>query len=342
MTDAAAAEARAQEAPPRPSEVLARLERELREIWEQRPGEPTKARVCTMNLVVVAPAHELAERYTTIVDDVTRNIPARAIVVVVDPEGPSELDGDVTAVCSVERTGPDGAAVTCSERLTLRASGALAARAGNAVETLLVPELPTSVVWLGRVHVDDPVFLELARAAHRIVLDTEYTSLASLLTLARWAREKPGRPSIADLAWTRIEPWQELCARFFDDPELFGHAKRIKRITLRQASEPGGRLGSEGALLFGWLATRLGWSMVRLASKTRFLRADGEALTVTFESVPRPAGVAPAALAEISIEAEAEGVTVKARSCGRWRAGSRARRPTPTSSDGGSRPARTA
>jgi glucose-6-phosphate dehydrogenase assembly protein OpcA len=291
---------------PSPSAVLGRLLRELREIWEPQPGEPLKSRVCTMNLVVVSASKELAERYVAIVDEVTRNIPARAIVVTVDPEGPTALEGDATAVCAMGEAG-----VTCSERIRLTASGQLAARAGNAVDTLLVPEIPTSLVWLGRVHVEDPVFLELAREAQRVVLDTEYTSLASLLALGRWAREKPGRPSVADLAWTRIHPWKELCARFFDDPKLSGHAKRMTQLTIRQASEPGARLGSEGGLLFGWLATHLGWKVQRVGGKTRFLREDGTPLPVKFGAVTRPEGVAPAALAEVSFEAENDGIVAR-------------------------------
>jgi hypothetical protein len=49
-----------------------------------------------------------------------------------------------------------------------------------------------------------------------------------------------GRPAFADMAWTRIAPWQDLCARFFDDPRT-EHAGAITRITIHQASEPARR-----------------------------------------------------------------------------------------------------
>ncbi|WP_394829758.1 glucose-6-phosphate dehydrogenase assembly protein OpcA [Pendulispora albinea] len=289
---------------PRPTEVLSRLERELREIWKPQPGEPVKSRVCAMNLVVACSSPKLVEKYTPIVDEVTRNIPARAILVTIDPEAPSGLDGDATAVCSVN----DGATTTCSERLRLTASGALAARAGSAVEALLVPDIPTSLVWLGRVHVEDPVFLQLARESERIVLDTEYTSLTSLLALARWGREKPGRASIADMAWTRVGPWQEMFARFFDEPKLYGHAKKLTSLTIAQASEPGARLGSEGTLVLGWLASRLGWKVQRVGGRSRLLREDGEVVNIKLHAVPRPMGVAPAALAGMTFAAEADGL----------------------------------
>jgi glucose-6-phosphate dehydrogenase assembly protein OpcA len=176
---------------------------------------------------------------------------------------------------------------------------------------LLVPEIPTALVWLARVHVDDPVFSSLADDASRVVLDTEYTSLSSLLQLSRWARGATNRPNIADLAWTRLAPWQEMCARFFDDPKLVGHAQKIRKLVIRQASESGAKLGSEGALLLGWFATRLGWKMQRIGGSVRFRRPDGDTVALELRKSPRPENIAPSALLGVSVEAEADGVPIK-------------------------------
>jgi glucose-6-phosphate dehydrogenase assembly protein OpcA len=188
---------------------------------------------------------------------------------------------------------------------------------GSAIDALLVPELPTTLVWLGRVHTDDPVFLAIAAQARRVVLDTEYTTLNSLLDLARWSRAASGRPAIADLAWTRISPWQEMTARFFDEPRLHKHARRIRQLTIRQASDRGARLGSEASLLLGWMATRLGWRLQSAGrgagnvGGARLARPEGEPIALVLSSVTRPQQVAPAALAGIAVEAEADGVVVR-------------------------------
>jgi len=88
---------------------------------------------------------------------VTASIPARAIIVALAPDAPTAaLEGEATAVCSVS-AGAAGA--LCSERITLVASGSTCLRVASAVEALCVPEMETTVVWLGRVHVDDPIFL---------------------------------------------------------------------------------------------------------------------------------------------------------------------------------------
>jgi hypothetical protein len=293
------------------SSVIGRIEKELREIWSAplKAGESAKSRVCTMNLVVVARTRELAGRYAPVIDEVTASIPARAIIVALEPEAPSgALEGEATAVCSVAG-GVDGA--LCSERITLVATGSTCARVGSAVDALLVPEMPTTLVWLGRVHTDDPVFLSIASDAQRIILDTEYTSLSSLMKLARWTRADAGRAAVADLAWTRLSVWQELSARFFDSPEMRAHASGLTRLVLRQASERGARLGAEGCLFLGWIATRLEWKAERLGGAIKFRRPDGGQVTLTLEAVPRPKEEAPGALVYVGIVAAAEGVVAK-------------------------------
>ncbi len=287
------------------SGLIARLEKELRDLWAQPgdPAAPPKSRVCTMNLEVVASSHELLERYTPVVDEVTASIPSRVILASIEPDAPGdEITGVATAVCSIE-----GGRNICSERISLAATGNACARSASAIEAFLVPEIPTALVWLGRVHVDDPVFQDLANDAHRIIVDSMHTSLGSLLHVAAWARKQVNGPHVSDMAWTRLAPWQEMIARFFDGAETRHLATKITKITVKQASEPGAQLGPEPALLIGWLATRLDWKTSRLGGRTRFKRPDGATVTIELGAVPRPAGVAPESLAAIVLEAGADG-----------------------------------
>jgi glucose-6-phosphate dehydrogenase assembly protein OpcA len=294
--------------PPGPptSAILARLEREVRELWRGLPGELPKSHVCMMNLVVAVPSRALADRYTPVVDEVTATLPSCAIIVALESTAPTRpLDGSATAVC----TPGEGGAV-CSERIRLDASGSVCARVASAVEALVAPEVPTTLVWLGPVRADDEVFASMAGSAQRVILDSEYTSAASLIEVARWSRGEEGRPAFADMAWTRIAPWQDLCARFFDDPRT-EHAGGITRVTIHQASEVGTPLGSEGALLLGWLGNRLGWRAERTDGALRVRRADGQVVEVQVGIVPRPEGVAPMALASLTIESSTGGVVLK-------------------------------
>jgi glucose-6-phosphate dehydrogenase assembly protein OpcA len=294
--------------PPGPptSAILSRLEREVRELWLGLPGELPKSRVCMMNLVVAVTSRAIADRYTPVVDQVTATLPSCAIIVALESAASTRpLNGSVTAVC----TPGEGGAI-CSERIRLDASGSVCARVASAVEALIAPEVATTLVWLGPVHSDDEIFTSMAGSAQRVILDSEYTSAASLLALARWSREEEGRPAFADMAWTRIAPWQDLCARFFDDPRT-EHAATISRVTIHQASEAGAPLGSEGALLLGWLGNRLGWRAGRTDGALRVRRADGQEVQVQVGAVPRPEGVAPLALASLTVESSTGGVALK-------------------------------
>lgn len=288
--------------------VIAKLEKQLRDFWtDPTPGALPKSRVCTMNLEVVAGSRALLERYMPVVEEVTTSTPARAIMAAVLPHEPGdELTGEASAICSAE-SGKN----VCVERIVLIARGNAAARAASAIEAFLVPEIPTVLVWLGRVHVDDPVFEDLANDANRIVLDSEHASLASMLHVAAWARKQPNAPLVADLAWTRIAIWQEMLARFFDEQSARQLAHHVVRVVVHQASEPKARLGPEAALLLGWLATRLSWKVSRLGGTLRLKRPDGVAVAIELGAVARPEGVAPNALASVTIEAEHDGQSLK-------------------------------
>lgn len=281
--------------------VIARLEKDLRDLWKpsEDPTAPPVSRVCTMNLEVVAPSTALLERYAPVVDEVTASIPARAILAALEPDaGTDAIDGSATAVCR-----PFAGGKICSERIVLSCRGKAAARAASAIEAFLVPEIPTALVWLGRVRVDDPVFDNLASDAQRIILDSEYTSIASVIQTVAWARKQRNGPEIADLAWTRIAVWQELLARFFDGVDARPLAHKLTKVSLTQACDPGARIGPEAALMLGWMGTRLGWSVARANAMLHITRADGTPVAVELGAVPRPNGVAPHTLARLSVEA---------------------------------------
>jgi glucose-6-phosphate dehydrogenase assembly protein OpcA len=307
-----------------PSEVLVRMDAELRALWSSSPGapEPPKARACTRNLVVVAGTPEVADRWVRIVDDVLLSVPARAIVVGLDLDGADGLDATATAVCTPSAGG--GPAV-CSERVTLVAHGGVCLRLASCVRALCANDVPTTLVWLGRVHADDPAFAPLARDADRIVLDASQGSLASLAQMVRWAQGTNGAaapsgrggggvpvdggPGVADLAWTRLAPWQELCARMFDEPRLRELALRVSRVGIVQASSAGAALGSEGGLLLGWLATRLGWKATSLAGKLRLTRPHEGTVRAQLRAEPSP-DVPRGTLLAIEIEAAFGGVSL--------------------------------
>ena len=280
--------------------VIRQIEAELRAIGE---GRGAGTRVLSMNLVVVAESIDIAAKYTQVVDDVASSLLARAIVVGLDP-GAREgaLEGNATAV-QVEKD-------AFTERVSLTARGQLCLRIPSILEALLAPEVPIVLVWLGRLHPNDAVFERIAERADRVLIDSEFTSVANLVGLSNYAKAHP-EVHVADLAWTRLQPWQELFARFFDQTEHAPFADHVEQIVVAQASDPGATLGSEGALLVGWLGTRLGIKSYRAGGAIRFVRPDGGEVAFDLVAVPRPEGVAPKTLAEVAFVASRNGETLR-------------------------------
>ena len=287
----------------RPGQVLARVDDALRGLWSARPapGETPTSRARTANLVVIAPTPAQAEAWQAIIDDVVQNVPARAIVVGLDPDGADGLEASVSGVCSVAGGGSPS---VCSERVSLVARGAMCGRVASVVGSLCLSDVTTTLVWLGRVHTDDPAFGPLAEGAGRIVLDAAQGSVMSLANVVYWARALPAaeRPGLADLTWTRISIWQELCARMFDEPRLRTLSSHVTAVTVTQSSDKGAALGAEGALLLSWLATRLGWKATSLGGKLRLVRADGVAVKIALRAQPGTA-LGASRLHAISLEA---------------------------------------
>jgi glucose-6-phosphate dehydrogenase assembly protein OpcA len=294
----------------RPSEVLARVDDELRGLWSSRPapGQTPTARARTANLVVVASTPALAEAWQAIIDDVVQSVPARAIIVGLDPDGPDGLDASVSGVCS---PGGGGSPAVCSERVSLVARGAMCGRVPSVVGSLCLSDVTTTLVWLGRVHTEDPAFGPLAEGAGRIVLDAAQGSVMSLANVVYWARTRSAaeRPGLADLTWTRLSIWQELCARMFDEPRLRALSSHVTSVTVTQASESGAALGAEGSLLLAWLATRLGWRATSLGGKLRLVRADGVAVKVSLRARSDVA-VGHPRLQAVSLEASDAGLSM--------------------------------
>jgi glucose-6-phosphate dehydrogenase assembly protein OpcA len=288
---------------PGPAAVIGRIEGELRALWAAppAPGEVPRSRACTMNLVLVASSVDVAREWVPVVDEVLQGTPARALVVGLDPDGPDALEADVSGVCAAGGAG----ALMCSERVALVARGAVSVRLPSVVGALTVTDVPTTLVWLGRVHANDPVFAALAADATRIVLDASRGSLAGLADVVYWLRTRAPavRPGVADLTWVRLAPWQELCARLFDEPRLRPLAERVTAVSIVQDAREGSVLGPQGTLLLGWLATRLGWKATSLAGKLRLVRRDGATIGVSLRAQAAAGGNDPPSLRAVSLDA---------------------------------------
>jgi glucose-6-phosphate dehydrogenase assembly protein OpcA len=61
--------------------------------------------------------------------------------------------------------------------------------------------------------------------------------------------------AISDLSWSRLTPWRELTAQFFDTPAQAAHLDEVTRVVVEYEAPD----RSQALLLIGWLAARLEW-----------------------------------------------------------------------------------
>lgn len=283
------------------------LERELAALWEPGDqvggGDDVEAitRACTLTLVVYAESREQVQRAERIIPRVSAHDPCRAIVVSADPSSDDAgLEAWISANCFLP--GP-GVPQVCCEQISIAARGGAIARVPGLVTPLLVSDLPVVVWWLADSPLDSPVFGRLVEGADRVIVDSSTFSdaCAGLARLSRASLGRHRRIPLSDLNWARLTSWRNLVAQFFDSPAALPYAWSIESASVEYASGAGdSRLNrGQAALLVGWLASRLGWSVeagcgdcVGTACQHRLRAADGAPIRVHIR--PASPGAAPA------------------------------------------------
>jgi glucose-6-phosphate dehydrogenase assembly protein OpcA len=218
---------------------LGKIQKLLQEARE-RAGSPGET-ISTLNLVAIYFSQAAYERARPALETAARVHPCRMIVIVAEPKATAEaMSARVSAVRS--------AGSVALERIVLLAQGRAIRHLESAMTALLLPELPSVIVWGGRP--EGALFEHALQLADRIIIDSGTRPLASLQKVAQLlARGAP----IGDLAWARIFPWQALAAELLDLPSLREHRGRLEAVRVTCA----GDVGAEGALLAGWFASRV-------------------------------------------------------------------------------------
>jgi glucose-6-phosphate dehydrogenase assembly protein OpcA len=242
------------------------IERELNELWKHigdgedgRPQQPiTRTRV--LNLIVVTSGWRAADRATEVVAQLMARHPNRAIVVSATLGSTKDvLDAWVQTHCL--STGP-GRPKVCGEQITIEARGPAVDRVPNTILPLLVPDVPVMLWWQRGEPFDDPRFAKFADLVDRVIVDSA-TFEAPEAGLASMAGRLGIETRISDLSWSRLTPWRELTAQFFDAPANVAHLAEVTRVTVHYEAGVGQPVDrSQALLLVAWLAARLGWHVV--------------------------------------------------------------------------------
>jgi Glucose-6-phosphate dehydrogenase subunit C-terminal domain/Glucose-6-phosphate dehydrogenase subunit N-terminal domain len=277
--------------PAKVSDVLARIESELRAIWAPDEQGLSKPHATTLNLVAVHGQKDGAE-FLDSVDDVAARTSARTFVLSVDPRlEPWALDGEVSAVCRLEPG--SGREAVCAERVFLRFGAIAAKRAGSVIEALTESSLPSALVVGPGAHAS--IVDALAPSASTVVIDSRELGVRRAREIAASTR---GR--MEDLSFIRIRRWREMAARFFDDPEVRPALGSVVSVKVQHTPRPDHAGGCAAAeMLVAWLGSRLGWR----AEGNALCDAGGTAIALDVSAADRQ-GTGPGRLLSLEIRAK--------------------------------------
>ncbi len=271
---------------------VGRIEAELAALWrraaESRPGQVPNAitRACLWNLVVRVHGEAEFQHAKRVIDDLAQRIPARTIVMRIEPDQPDGLRAWVEANW---RRREGGGPASGSDEVTLLAAGKAADRVPSLIRSLLYSDAPTAMFYGSTLPPPGPVVAELLHQSDRLVVDTrklaDERGLAELCAIG--AREP--QLQLADLSWIGISPLRGMCAALFDPPRDASVLFRMDRV--RVVSNIQGTQ-ARGLLALGWLVSRLGWSEPRRIADDKSTRRwqarrkDGQAVLLELATEP--------------------------------------------------------
>jgi len=239
-------------------------------VTESHFGASGLMRANTLNLLAVARNEREAALITQSVSRLHDFLPSRTIIMVT--RQPDEIESEVANYYDVhlqlneQHTGRDEPALHF-ETITITAGQQDAGHLSSMVSSLLAAELQDFLWWPGDDFVNHPLFEDLQQIVDRIIVDSaqlgnDASGVAAMRELLE--DDDSGAPLIGDFTWLRLGPWRQLIAQFFDPPDVQLCLSSIEELTISYADiREDGSSGFASALLtVGWLASRLGWTIL--------------------------------------------------------------------------------
>ncbi|MBI3240669.1 MAG: glucose-6-phosphate dehydrogenase assembly protein OpcA [Chloroflexi bacterium] len=128
------------------------------------------------------------------------------------------------------------------------------------------------VLWWPRPPFKRDDFARLAADADRLILDSASMGRAGLIALGEYIESsRKTRTSVSDLNWSRLTPYRQLFAQFFDAAKHRALLNNIEKVTIEAQEEA-------GLLMAGWLFSRLGDDCPMSKVELKVADSDGPAL----------------------------------------------------------------
>jgi glucose-6-phosphate dehydrogenase assembly protein OpcA len=261
-------------------------------VAEAQDAEHPHPRNCVMTLIAVTSTDAEERRATRAARAIGKLHPAQ-LVVIRDQADLRSGQLDAAIITDTIRPESDRSATQC-ELVLLHVRGAVGEHLASLVDPLLQSGVPTYLWWVGTPPFGKRELADALKICDALVIDSARFEAPyhSLLELSQLGSSSHQRLGLADMQWTRLEPWRESVAQFFAPADRRLFMSGITEVGIDYVGEGrGNRVAA--ALLIGWLASALGWKLQKAAGggggivAAHFTAGAWRPVQVAFRSVPK-------------------------------------------------------
>ncbi len=282
---------------------VSQIEHDIKALWTKASSnlatDGAVSRACLSNLIIYTEDLNDEEEITHTIAEFVPKHPCRAIMILAQPKS-HESKIDVAVSTHTMSVSGSRKSVSC-EQITLRASGSSVKEIASAVQPLLVTDLPIYLWWRG-VFLTQRVLLEqMLGFVDRFMYDgVAWIDLHDTVPLVADYIEKYKGHGVGftNFNWSRLRPWREYAADFFDSGMYEKEIWDLNQIRVEFMSLPDREEGYQfRALLFiAWLAVQLEWQPIQgipgtKLAKIQFLDKKKKPVETELVLLPQTSGM---------------------------------------------------
>lgn len=210
-------------------------------------------RLPVINIVAACADVDAADLASQAVGRIGARHPARAIIVVADPDADAAIEADISLQSSSTARAP-----VYAEQVRLQVGGEAAYHLASVVTPLLIPDIPVHLWLIGTPPLRQAFGQDAVAICEMLIIDSDaYPDATATLGLLSAELASAGDAiALCDLAWERIRSWRRLLAQSFDGERMRGFQRGIRRVDIECLGDD---VSAQAWLLAGWLAARLRW-----------------------------------------------------------------------------------
>ncbi|MBV9490700.1 MAG: glucose-6-phosphate dehydrogenase assembly protein OpcA [Verrucomicrobia bacterium] len=243
-----------QEASPGLPVEVSKINRSLKQLWEQ--GGETLTKASLVNFAIYSEAPDALRFNSNLMAEVTRDHACRAILLAVNPAAVDRrVQAWITAHCHVSRA---GSKQVCSEQVSVLLEGVDQTAMQNILFSNLDSDLPLYFWWQGQFseQTNSP---QLWTWVDRLFFDSQgWREPAEQMRILQHSIRGSGSHAVlCDLNWRRLYYLRGALAQSLDHPGAWEKLNNIDRLVISHDPE----YWTTAVLLASWMARQLGWEL---------------------------------------------------------------------------------